>query len=169
GEDPGGAVLDSDRCRHSPCRDVAGRPPANDPAAGMTGAPGAGRTWVAGMPEAGLDDDGRADPAGEQPATMPFPGRPDGMRAMSSLPRIGAAPPAPGGKAERPDWLACLQETCELLWPPPAVVTVQDGKPGWLGRSGGQRQESVAAGPVSREFSLLGGISRPPLMVPGGR
>src|SRR5437870_1302235 len=61
-----------------------------------------------------------------------------------------------------------------LFWTAIAAVilpagTLLAGKPGWLGRSGGQRQESVAAGPVSREFSLLGGISRPPLMVPGGR
>jgi hypothetical protein len=78
------------------------------------------------------------------------------------------------GTAEAgPDWLAFLREVCELLWPPPAVVTLDDSGPALLGLAEGRRQagagSTVAVSPEAREFALVAGIHRPPLMVPANR
>jgi Phosphotransferase enzyme family len=81
-----------------------------------------------------------------------------------------------GGAAARPDWLACLQEVCELLWPPPTVVALEDNGPALLGLSGGRRRtkaggtgDTAVSRPEDREFALVAGIHRPPLMVPAER
>jgi hypothetical protein len=81
-------------------------------------------------------------------------------------------PVAAGGPAARQDWLAFLREVCELLWPPPVVVTLDDGRPARLGLTGDRwpahvKKAGVAAG--DGEFALVAGIHRPPLMVPGER
>jgi hypothetical protein len=77
------------------------------------------------------------------------------------------------GSAETgPDWLAFLREVCELLWPPPAVVRLEDSGPALLGLAGGRRHTgtaAVAAGQEASEFALVAGIHRPPLMVPAER
>jgi hypothetical protein len=63
------------------------------------------------------------------------------------------------------EWLACLQKTCELLWPSPATVTLNPGGAGWPGlhraRPAGQQSGSV--------FALIPAVHRPPLMVPTDR
>ena len=69
-----------------------------------------------------------------------------------------------------PDWLAFLREVCELLWPPPAVVRLEDSGPALLGLAGERRHtDAAAAGPEASEFALVAGIHRPPLMVPAER
>jgi hypothetical protein len=75
-------------------------------------------------------------------------------------PAGGGLPGLPG-----PDWVACLRQVCGLLWPPPAVVTLEAGRPGLAGLAG----PAVADGPGVREFTLVPGIRRPPLLVPAGR
>ena len=81
-------------------------------------------------------------------------------------------PVAAGGPAARPDWLAFLREVCELLWPPPVVVTLDDGRPTRLGLTGDRWPADVKKGGAAAqdgEFALVAGIHRPPLMVPGER
>ncbi len=72
-----------------------------------------------------------------------------------------------------PDWMAFLREVCELLWPPPTVVTLADGGLAWLrlapGRGRARTGAAAAAGPEVTEFALVAGIHRPPLMVPAER
>ena len=78
----------------------------------------------------------------------------------------------PAGEATaRPDWLACLHEMCDLLWPPPTVVTLDNKRPAQMGLAGSRRRagSGPAAPPGSREFALIAGIHRPPLMVPAER
>jgi len=70
-----------------------------------------------------------------------------------------------------PDWLACLHEMCDLLWPPPTVVTLDSKRPARLGLAGSRRRpgSGPAAAPDGREFALIAGLRRPPLMVPAER
>jgi hypothetical protein len=66
--------------------------------------------------------------------------------------------------------MACLQETCELLWPPPTVVTLEGTQAAAFGPGGGR--QAAGGGPAAapdREFALVAGIHRPPLMVPAER
>jgi hypothetical protein len=86
---------------------------------------------------------------------------------VGTVQRAGVAQPA--GAAGRPDWLACLQEMCELLWPPPAVVRLGDSKPARAGLKGGPRRDETAAWLDRREFALIAGIHQPPLLVPADR
>lgn len=86
--------------------------------------------------------------------------------------RIEAAPPAPGGSsavvaASDPEWLTALREACELLWPPPATVTLEPdepGRPGW--RRSMWRWARGPAQPAGGEFALVRGFRQPPLLVP---
>jgi hypothetical protein len=63
------------------------------------------------------------------------------------------------------EWLTCLQETCELLWPSPSTVTLDPGGAGWPARHrvrpSGQQSGSA--------FALIPAVHRPPLMVPTDR
>jgi hypothetical protein len=74
-------------------------------------------------------------------------------------PAGGGLPGLPG-----PDWVACLRQVCGLLWPPPAVVTLEAGRPGLAGFGG-----PPAGAPGTHDFTLVPGIRRPPLLVPAGR
>jgi hypothetical protein len=56
-----------------------------------------------------------------------------------------------------PEWLACFQHVCRLLWPAPAVVAL-------AGASAGP-----AGAPGSQEFALIPGLHRPPIMAPADR
>ena len=78
----------------------------------------------------------------------------------------------PAGEATAsPDWLACLHDMCDLLWPPPTVVTLDNERPAQMGLAGSRRRAGgrPAASPGGREFALIAGIHRPPLMVPAER
>src|SRR5499427_10986813 len=76
-----------------------------------------------------------------------------------------------GEAAASPDWLACLHDMCDLLWPPPTVVTLDNKWPAQMGLAGSRRRtgSGSAASPGGREFALIAGIRRPPLMVPAQR
>jgi hypothetical protein len=69
--------------------------------------------------------------------------------------------------ARDPEWLACLRESCELLWPPPATVALEIDEPARLWGHG--RRAPDAKGPAGREFTLVPWFHRPPLLVPPGR
>jgi len=43
------------------------------------------------------------------------------MRTASSA--LGGEPAS--AMVADPDWMTCLQEVCELLWPAPAMITVE--------------------------------------------
>jgi hypothetical protein len=86
--------------------------------------------------------------------------------------RIGVAPPrADGGTGQQSltqqDWLAYLGEICELLWPPPTVVTIEGARPGLPNplaavRWGPDGEERLG----NSELLLIPGVRRPPLLVP---
>lgn len=104
---------------------------------------------------------------------MLAPKRPLRVRAVGGGQPFRAQVTA-GAAAARPDWLACLREVCELLWPPPAVVTLADSGPSLLGLPGARPQAVAGAAEAAavsedREFALVAGIHRPPLMVPAER
>jgi hypothetical protein len=84
---------------------------------------------------------------------------------MSGVQEVPAQ--AAGVAAARPDWLACLQEVCELLWPPPAVITLQNSGPTVFGLASDRRR--ARTGGAGKEFALVVGVHRPPLMVPAQR
>jgi hypothetical protein len=69
--------------------------------------------------------------------------------------------------ARDPEWLACLRESCELLWPPPATVAFEVDDPARPWAHG--RRAPDAVGPADREFALVPWFHRPPLLVPPGR
>src|SRR5690242_6878788 len=78
----------------------------------------------------------------------------------------------PAGEATTsPDWLACLHEMCDLLWPPPTVVTLDNKRPAQMGMACSRRRTSSgpAVSPGRREFAVIAGMHRPPLMVPAER
>lgn len=63
------------------------------------------------------------------------------------------------------EWRDCLRETCGLLWPPPAGVALDiEGVSRVV-----LRPEQGGAQPAYREFALVPGHHRPPLLVPTGR
>lgn len=64
-----------------------------------------------------------------------------------------------------PEWLACFQEACRLLWPPPAVITLQNAGSGLTGR----RRPGELATPHDQEYALIPGLHRPPIMAPADR
>lgn len=64
------------------------------------------------------------------------------------------------------EWSEYLLEICERLWPPPAVVTLEDTSPGWPRPVGGLRPLSPATHSLGSEFLLIPGSNRPPLLVP---
>jgi Phosphotransferase enzyme family len=63
------------------------------------------------------------------------------------------------------EWLACLQEACELLWPAPSVITLE-AAPARPRRSAPM---GVMAQPDDRQFMLIPGLNRPPILVPADR
>jgi hypothetical protein len=93
-------------------------------------------------------------------------------RLMGRTHRSGDDPLPAGAKlahpvSAEPEWLAYLQEMCELLWPPPAVVTVERNQHGWLRFPGIDRSGApVPENGVASDFVLAPGIRRPPLLVP---
>ena len=58
---------------------------------------------------------------------------------------------------------AYLREVCELLWPPPTVITLSGDSPGSSppGRAGDEAEQRH-----DHEFMLISGLGRPPLIVP---
>jgi hypothetical protein len=93
---------------------------------------------------------------------------------MSSLHRSRFAPTAEDNEAvahaDEPEWLTCLREVCGLLWPAPALVSVETGEPGRTGlRDGWQRLTRYPVRPSHSEFALTRGVHRPPLLVPADR
>lgn len=60
-----------------------------------------------------------------------------------------------------PEWLVCMEETCGLLWPPPAVVTIEAGN--------GQLRREERGDAAGSEFALIPGIHQPPALVPADR
>jgi hypothetical protein len=86
--------------------------------------------------------------------------------------RIGVASPwADGETGQRfliqQEWLAYLGEICELLWPPPTIVTIEGSRPALsgslaTGRPGTEGEDS----PGNSELVLIPGVRRPPLLVP---
>jgi hypothetical protein len=81
-------------------------------------------------------------------------------RIRNGLPTVGAwlAPPAPNGS----DWLPYMRDICERFWPPPAVVTLEAGRP-YSSRAPRDRGLEV---PGTRKFFLVSGLGRPPLLTP---
>lgn len=59
-----------------------------------------------------------------------------------------------------PEWLACFQHACRLLWPAPAVISLH---------AAGTDPAGVTAGSDGREFALIPGLHRPPIMAPADR
>ena len=81
-----------------------------------------------------------------------------------------APPPAGAGLAHpasaEPEWVAYLQEMCGLLWPPPAVITMERNQHGWLRLPGDRAKAPAPANSPGSDFVLAPGIRRPPLLVP---
>lgn len=115
-------------------------------------------------------------------AGVAFSGRDDGDCGRSDGPPGAAGELFPSGAAgdagglNRPGHrnLTYLREVCELLWPPPAVVTVTpDGwahggseRHGGLLRNGGLPGDRAQAG--GGEFLIVPGLHGPRLLVPRG-
>jgi Phosphotransferase enzyme family len=88
--------------------------------------------------------------------------------------RVEASPPGLGGPADlagvaAQGQAAYLRQVCELLWPPPAVVTLHEGhgQPNILGRP--RRRAGDPGQPGCSAFTLVPGLGRPPLLVPAER
>ena len=84
-----------------------------------------------------------------------------------------AVPPTEHHEATMPvpasrdrNWPAYLQEVCELLWPPPAMITLDGAGPHSPRPSGAQSALREPQGRQDREFMLISGLGRPPLIVP---
>jgi hypothetical protein len=83
---------------------------------------------------------------------------------------VETSPSAAGGPGDSADLAAqgqpaYLRQVCELLWPPPAVVTMHDGHgqpntPGLPHRAHDLKRRGVS------NFALVPGLRRPPLLVP---
>jgi hypothetical protein len=68
------------------------------------------------------------------------------------------------------EWPEYLREVCELLWPPPAVITLDTAPSAWPSLVGGIRQAPPHPDlPRVSEFLLIPGVHRPPLVVPAQR
>ena len=90
--------------------------------------------------------------------------------SVDSTPDITVAQHDPYGAPVRDvpagrEWLACLRETCDLLWPPPARVTLDVDGAGWPD----QRHAADATRPPDSVFALIPAVHRPPLLVPTDR
>lgn len=86
-------------------------------------------------------------------------------KAMLTPPQRDSAPAAPD-----PEWLACLRESCALLWPPPATIALELDQSGWPGRPWGHgRWSRDRAEPADGQFALVPWFRRAPLLVPPGR
>jgi hypothetical protein len=85
---------------------------------------------------------------------------------------IGSPPPPAGGlRADAPaveEHPAYLRKVCELLWPPPAVVTMDEehSQPHALGIP--RLRARSPEHPGVSKFVLIPGLRRPPLLVPAG-
>jgi hypothetical protein len=92
--------------------------------------------------------------------TSASPG-PDGQAAA----QVPASEESPREVGANQEWRVYLQEACKLLWPSPAVLTIE-------GPGGGGLRLAFSPGkwgrvrPPDGEFALLPGILRPPLLVP---
>jgi hypothetical protein len=71
----------------------------------------------------------------------------------------------PAWVARDPEWLTCLRDSCALLWPPPAAVTLEIAERGWPRRRPGQDP----AEPAGRQFALVPWFRQQPVLVPSGR
>ena len=75
----------------------------------------------------------------------------------------------PASAAREPEWLTCLRQSCELLWPSPATITLEIGEPGRPGRWGPGRTARDQQDAVGSDFTLVPWSRRAPLLVPPGR
>lgn len=73
--------------------------------------------------------------------------------------------PWPADMAAAPAWLVSLRDTCALLWPPPAEVSLDASGAAWSGWRHARKPDRTA----DREFALFPGARRLPLLVPTGR
>ena len=71
--------------------------------------------------------------------------------------------------AREPEWLTCLRQSCELLWPSPATITLEIGEPGRPGRWGPGRTARDQQDAAGSDFTLVPWSRRAPLLVPPGR
>jgi hypothetical protein len=98
------------------------------------------------------------------------PPRPAGVN-VGFTPRVDTSPAIAGGLVGRGDLVAqerltYLRHVCELLWPPPAVVSIDDGR-GQSSATGIPRHRARGAQrPGVSNFGLVPGLRRPPLLVP---
>jgi hypothetical protein len=84
---------------------------------------------------------------------------------------VETSPAAEGGSVDRGDLAAeerliYLRRVCELLWPPPAVVTMDDGRGQLSSADVPRRRARGAERPRVSNFGLVPGLRRPPLLVP---
>jgi Phosphotransferase enzyme family len=84
---------------------------------------------------------------------------------------VRTASPPVNGRLAQPvpadlDWLPRMREFCELLWPPPAVITLDGSGPGIHLAGAVRPREQARPRPGSSTFVLIPGIRRPPLLVP---
>lgn len=81
-----------------------------------------------------------------------------------------AAPPVNGRSAQPApadlEWLPRMREFCELLWPPPAVVTLDGGGPGIRLQGAVRARAKDGTRLEASTFVLVPGVRRPPLLVP---
>lgn len=87
------------------------------------------------------------------------------MHSAETSPPVvsGSAGPADLAAQRQP---AYLRQVCELLWPPPAVVTMHDGfrQPNTRGLP--RHRARAPERPGVSAFALVPGLGRPPLLVP---
>ena len=108
--------------------------------------------------------------AGPGGLSCPRPERVRGVTVGITAHGIGASPGPVDGRTGLPLAPDCgepvyLRTVCELLWPPPTVVSL-DGA-GWRAGTGtGERRGGRQPG--TRDFLLVPGVRRPPLLVPAG-
>jgi len=98
------------------------------------------------------------------------PSRPVGVN-MGFTHSVETPPAVADGHVDRGDFVAqerltYLRQVCELLWPAPAVVTMDGGR-GQLSAMGIARHRArCSRRPGVSNFGLVPGLRRPPLLVP---